>query len=607
MPGSARGGAPSGTCALRFEFPLLLSLLACAAVASAQDTAVPAPRAPAGDAIRYRLVVDGPNPPANAIRAGLDLARWQTDDEMTPELLELLAREGSSQAREIAAVEGFYDAKVEVTIDRKATPFVVTVRVEPGPPVRVSDVRVGVSGAAMNDVPLGTLAIKEARDGWSLRLGETFRQAEWIDAKERAVRTLRRGPYAAARIAHSEARVIPDRQAAELDVEIDSGPRFSIGALEVRGLKRYPTSLVENFNIARRGEPYTEAVMDAYVRRLAASGYFASVQATIDTEAADPDDATVRVSVIEAPTHRFEGALSYSTDTQFGTRASYTNVNVDGRALQMRVDGRFEIKQQLAKLAFTWPPTASKWLDSVSVGYQRTDFQNNEETGAGVDFQRRGVDERAHRIYRAALLYDRQAPAGASPSSAHAAYLEAGYVVRRVDDLLSPTRGFMADVRAGGGIPGVSTEGFGRVVAQAAAWYPVDRDTQLAFRAEAGAVLASSREGIPAVLLFRTGGDTTVRGYEYQSLGVPLGDAIVGGRYYAIASVEAIRWINETWGVAAFVDAGNAADSLHDLDVAVGYGLGARVRTPIGPFRLDVAYGEAVRKWRLHFSVGLTF
>jgi translocation and assembly module TamA len=165
----------------------------------------------------------------------------------------------------------------------------------------------------------------------------------------------------------------------------------------------------------------------------------------------------------------------------------------------------------------------------------------------------------------------------------------------------------MAEMRLGGGIPGLSTRGFGRAIVQTAAWYPIDRLTQLAFRAEAGAVIASSREGIPSVLLFRTGGDTTVRGYEYQSLGVRLGNAIVGGRYYALGSVEAIRWIDDTWGIAAFVDAGNAVDDLDDFDFAIGYGLGARLRTPIGPFRLDVAYGEKTKDWRLHFSVGLSF
>ena len=44
-----------------------------------------------------------------------------------------------------------------------------------------------------------------------------------------------------------------------------------------------------------------------------------------------------------------------------------------------------------------------------------------------------------------------------------------------------------------------------------------------------------------------------------------------------------------------------------DFRAAIGYGIGARVRTPIGPFRLDLAYGEQSKQLRLHFSVGLTF
>ena len=126
-------------------------------------------------------------------------------------------------------------------------------------------------------------------------------------------------------------------------------------------------------------------------------------------------------------------------------------------------------------------------------------------------------------------------------------------------------------------------------------------------RADAGAVLAPTRDGIPSPLLFRTGGDTTVRGYAFDSLGVPLGTAVVGGRYYAVGSIEAIRWIGEAWGLAAFVDAGNAVDSLSDFHIAVGYGIGVRIRTPLGPFRLDLAYGQEVHQVRLHFPVGLSF
>ena len=85
------------------------------------------------------------------------------------------------------------------------------------------------------------------------------------------------------------------------------------------------------------------------------------------------------------------------------------------------------------------------------------------------------------------------------------------------------------------------------------------------------------------------------------------GDAIVPGRYFGVANIDATRWLGEWWGLATFIDAGNATDSLTGAHLALGYGVGARVRTPLGPFRLDVAYGQDVHKVRIHFSVGLAF
>jgi translocation and assembly module TamA len=282
-------------------------------------------------------------------------------------------------------------------------------------------------------------------------------------------------------------------------------------------------------------------------------------------------------------------------------------VNVDDNATQMRIEARFDEREQLLLTSFTRPPTRSGWIDRYSVGLHREDIENTIDSTASVAFERRGIDERNTPVFGGGFYYDRQEPEGADDITSHATYVEAGYIWRRVDDIVSPTRGYMIDVRAGGGIPGISTRGFGRVYSQAAAWYPVNRNTELYLRGEAGAVLASERDGIPSVFLFRTGGDTSVRGYAFRSLGVPLGDAIVGGRYLAVGSVEVIRWIDATWGIAAFLDAGDAVDDLGDFDPAIGVGLGARVRTPIGPFRLDVAWGERTESVRIHFSVGVSF
>ena len=97
-----------------------------------------------------------------------------------------------------------------------------------------------------------------------------------------------------------------------------------------------------------------------------------------------------------------------------------------------------------------------------------------------------------------------------------------------------------------------------------------------------------------------------MRGYDFQSLGVDENGAVVGGRALAVASLEYVHWISD-WGVAAFVDAGDAAARVRDLSTAWGYGLGARVRTPAGPFAIDVAYGERYNQVRVQFAVTLAF
>ena len=59
--------------------------------------------------------------------------------------------------------------------------------------------------------------------------------------------------------------------------------------------------------------------------------------------------------------------------------------------------------------------------------------------------------------------------------------------------------------------------------------------------------------------------------------------------------------------MAFFVDAGNAGDTVSELDPAVGYGIGGRWRSPAGPVGVDLAYGERTGNFRLHFSLGFTF
>jgi translocation and assembly module TamA len=238
---------------------------------------------------------------------------------------------------------------------------------------------------------------------------------------------------------------------------------------------------------------------------------------------------------------------------------------------------------------------------------QRTDIENLITRTWAVTARRRAIEERRTPAFGVGFYENDQTPFGSPTEYSHALYVDGEYTWRNVDDLLQPSRGWMANLQVGASVPGASTERFGRVIGKAVAWWPLPGGNEFTARAEAGAVLAETRVGVPSTFLFRTGGDTTVRGYAFDSLGVQQGSAVVGGRYYAIASAEVIHWINASWGAAVFADAGNATDSLSEVHLAAGYGVGARVRTPIGPFRLDVAYGQDAKSVRLHFSVGLSF
>ena len=556
--------------------------------------------------MRYRVVIEAPAPLRDTLAASVDLIRWQGYDEMTASLFDALVRRASDQAKEAAATEGFFSASVDVAVVRTTAPFTVTVRVTPGVQARVSAATVAVEGAAAADAT-SSEAVSKVKREWPLPAGALFRQSAWTDAKTQAVDTLAGSAFAAAKLVSSKASVDPDANSVDLEIAIDSGPVFHVGELDIEGLSAYTADLVRNYRTARPGDRYSIAELDQFVRRLNGTGYFASVHAAIDTDPAQAGHAAVHVAVIEAPPKKLEAGLGYSTDTAFRGNVSYRDVNVGGRALKMTIDARIESKLQNASLRFLRPPAANGWSQATFATIERTDISGLVTQTATAGVRMISLDERNQWQYGAAYYADRQEPTGQPVDNSHALYVDVERAWRRVDDLAAPSQGWIALAALGAGIPGASTRGFERVVLRTALWQPINREWSFTARAEGGAVFAASRTDIPSALLFRTGGDTTVRGYAFESLGIQRGDAILPARYYGVASVEVTRWFSDVWGIAAFVDAGNAFDDWSDFDVAVGYGTGARVKTPIGPFRLDIAYGERSRQVRLHFSVGVAF
>ena len=384
-------------------------------------------------------------------------------------------------------------------------------------------------------------------------------------------------------------------------------PEGRLGELRISGARRYSDRLVENLAPFRPGDVYDRDQLLVYQRRLLESGYFVSVQADIDPGEGKPQASPVRVAVIEASKHHFEAGLGYSTDAGPRLELRYSNQDLLDSAWRLRSALRVDDKIRNLQAEFDSPPRPGGRWNSLFARARDTDIQNEttRELAAGVSHN--WGAEVAPAALIASVHIEEQLVAGVRTDERHALYGGFRRSYRRTDDFVAPRSGYMAMFEVGGAPADLASRPFLRGYISGSLFIPNGRRGDILLRGQAGRVLAEDRTGIPSSFLFRTGGDQTVRGYAFESLGVRQGTAVVGGRRMVAVSAEYTHWFGESWGLAGFVDAGEAWDDGDQPKAAVGVGIGARFRTPIGPIRADVAYGERVGSVRLHFSVGYTF
>jgi translocation and assembly module TamA len=553
----------------------------------------------------FRTEIKAPSALEGPLKNNLELVRWERYDAVSDELLEQLVEQARIQAAEILATHGYFSPRVTTTIAQDKGERVVHMEVEAGDPTRVRAVHIALTSAT-TDIHLQA-RLAAVRAAWSLRAGDVFTQAGWEAAKRAGVTTLARERYAAAAVASSKATIDPEAQAADLEAIFEPGPEFVFGAAEIVGLQKYPEAAVRNLQPFVEGAPYSREKLDDWQRRLTATNYFASVQINVEPDPERPGPLPVKVKLIEAPQHKIDVGVGYSTDALWRAQFDYRDVAFFGTEHRMTSTLRYESKEQSASVALDAPPRADGWLDSYGVKVEAEQNEGLDTVATTVGVRRRKADERDQPAVGLSYIVEREKAAGSPPANNYALVATYRYTWRRTDDLLSPRTGWNATVETGVALPGVSSRPFVRPLAKWNYFQPLARRIDATLRLEGGAVLATGVDGIPQAMLFRTGGDTTVRGYSFESIGVQRGAATVGGRYYTLASAESIYWMREALGFAAFVDAGDAFDQRSDAKLKLGYGLGARVRTPAGPLRLDIAYGRDVHEFRIHFSFGLTF
>lgn len=610
----------------------LVCLPGCSLLPRPADDAPPDAAPVVADSGRpaFAVVIHAPATVRETLERHLELQRFTRLPDLHPSELQRLLGAADANARELLGTLGYFAPTITVelseTPESKAAPRTVTVTVEPGPPTRIAradiDFSPSSSPATPDDRSASARQQQSVQRNWSLTPGQPFTQSAWDSAKNDGLRQLQKRRHPTARIANSRAEIDADTHEAKLSVTYDAGPAYRFGTLGVRGSERYDPDGARRLARLPTGAVYDEAEMLDAQLRLASSGYYDAVFLTLDTEGTDPQAAPVVAQVREAPLQKLVFGPGFSTDS--GARLSLEHIHNRLPGLGWRAVSKLSLDREtkLASTEWTALPDNNGWRWFAGGQLQREDTGDFETNSGRLRSGRSKSTKTIDRSYF--LQYDYANSQGLNaPPSGTAVSINYGWTGRYFNNLTAPTRGHGVAVELGLGTTlRPERDPFVRTLVRWQTFFPAGRvqdDTgqsrtaRIAVRTEAGAVLARDGAQVPVTQLFLTGGDATVRGYGYRSIGARTDNGkLYGGRYMAVGSVEWQRPIvyngaMTDWESTLFVDAGAVADRAGDLDPRVGVGAGVRWRSPVGPLQADLAYGVKTKAVRLHLRLGFSF
>jgi translocation and assembly module TamA len=575
----------------------------------------------------YEFEVDAPAPLRALLLDYLDLARFQKapkSDAISGPELDRLAAVAPAQAGALLETEGYFDAEVSVakSSGNVALPR-LTMTVVPGPRVTVTSVSLESTTPLARRTPTRdepwSDRLDRLRRTWALPPGQPFREPAWSGAKNATLAALRADGYPTATWQSTHARVDAAAGTAALELTIEGGPLFRLGPIRVEGVSRYDEETVRRLATFFRGDAYSEKLLLDYQERLVKLGLYEGASVEIDATG-PPEAAPVVVKVKEQSQHQATFGAGYSANT--GPRVSLEHYDRKVFGQTWIAHSTFTYGPDLKSIGteLTAYPDENLWSNLAAANIEQLLSADETRDSWTARVGRSFDTPRLERLYyvEAAHAKVSSAPLVASADAGSANY---HWLNRDLDNVLAPTDGTALSLQGAVGYGnGTQTRSdvagetdirgpFVRAYARYSAFHPFGGWFANA-RAEAGQVFVASRIAVPDTILFRAGGDGSVRGYGYRTLAPSVNGAVVGGRVLLTGSVELEHALTARVPAllgAVFVDAGNAADRWNEMRPVLGYGLGLHYRSPVGPLRLDVAYGQDLHQLRVHVSVGVTF
>lgn len=510
---------------------------------------------------------------------------------------------------------GYYRPDIDIQIDRTEPVWQLAITVAPGEPVRIRNISIQVLGPGANDLEIGEL-VSEA----SFASGDVLHHGRYEGFRNRLLALGRQRGFLDATIVTSRVEVEVGAGSVDVLLIYRSGPRYRFGELVFdENLVAY--ELLDELRTFQRGDYFEQSRLQELQAQLQRTHYFSSVIVQPMPQDSIDRQVPIHLRMQAAKRHSFDAGIGYSTDTEgrvsltwrtpkinrYGhsqvTRLEYSQVNPSGRFTY-----NIPLTHPLDDLLQLWLRTEDNEfgdLDSRQdeVGVRREIRRGNWLFGYSL----RELDESWEVLHE---------------DADNKYLLLGGSLSQRVHtgSIVDPSSGFNQLYKLEVGNEGLGSDvDLVRLTANLRyVFTPIPRHRVVA-RTELGMaeIASGDRTELAPSLNFFAGGNQSIRGFSYQSIGNEVDyvradgskkTLVVGGDRLVTGSLEYQYYFTDNWRGALFVDGGDAFDS-GEFDLKYGAGFGVHYITPVGAVRVE--FGNSLSDdspdWQLHLTIGAEF
>ncbi len=497
---------------------------------------------------------------------------------------------------------GYYHPVIKKSLAFNDACWQADFAIDPGPQVIIDNITITLTGDAHDDPEFQKL-----RNTLLASNGKPLRHDQYEKMKRRIESLALERGYLKGVFSEKQLLIDKANNKAYIKLVFDGGKRMVFGDVIVEQDILNP-EFVQKFISFKSGDYYSSEQLAKTHNALSKSGYFERVDIRPDTENINQKQVPVSVKLSPEKIHHYGFGIGFDTDIGPLLNASYKNrrLNRRGHFLNANIDLAPVLSTADAEYSIPLDNPASDFF-SFGGGFKREDTDTYKSLSAKLSARLKHDFDSG---WKQTLFIDSVYEDFTIGTTSNQVLLlvPGGSWLRSVSDsTLRPTRGHRLEFNLAGSYENpISEVSFAQGSVSAVWMHPLPWSGKFIARTEQGATLVDQFDKLPTSYRFYAGGMNSIRGYAYKELGPKDNQGnVIGGKFLSVVSAEYEQAVLDDWGVAAFIDGGNAYNP-ENISIKTGAGLGVRWYSPIGPIRLDFAVplNESDSSFQIHFAAG---